>query len=716
MRKRIGFFIASLFCVLLLVLPVHADSEGDQLRISMDFGIYYAVKSGRYVPVHIAVEKVGEFTEGTLLIRVPVSSREQYVYTHTLTLKQRGVQEINFYIPVYADTKYLQVEVTDQNGKTILRHKETMMLQNDYGEVFTGILDRLENDESRLNNLIIDDNSDISIKEFHITTDTFPEHVLDLNMMDVIIVNPSAEKVLTRNKKKVLEQWVDQGGICVYNESARDTYEIYGNGGFYHCSEDLFQKDEESLRGIFLEIIDQDRRQEIESGMMTGMNSDYWEINELVNASGEREIPSLSLYMGLLLLYMASICPIAFWWLRKKKKSIYYGYHVAVCAFLFSLFIFLAGSRTRIYDSIIHYCKMVDLRGDTITEHNYVGVRSPNNKENEVAIDASYTVLPIQNGYSHYINFQRMMEPELTDEYDLKIILQDDYNILKIRNKKAFDISLFHLEKNRENTEQKALYTDLHIFDNLITGQVSNQTGKDLEDVFIAGCNQFFYIGSIKQGETITLSEEPLTNYTVQYFQIISDMFAKHHVNAVSYFLSSCFEETSEQFKVAGFMEDDGDFLGNGGFTVRGMTLASQNCQVDFTKGEQIYIPVLEQRPAVISGNYRYKTFMMESESCVVNYSLGADMQIDSVTFYENDCTGTENSSYRKSFSGRAYFMNWETGHYEEVDLPGQTFTAQMLSAYLNDSNQLQVKYVDSSYGDSVYSIGIPYITVTGRK
>lgn len=722
MSKRVISLIASILLIFVCVLPAHAvGSEGSPLDLTVDFGFYHAVKSGRCVPVHITVEKMGEFSEGVLELKVPVNSQEQYIYEHNILLKQQGTQKINFYIPVYADTKYLQINVYDRKGNCVLSHKETMILQDDYGEIFTGILDRLENDESRLNNLIVDDNSDISIKEFHITTDNFPEHILDLDLLDVIIVNPSAEKILTKNKKKTLEQWVDQGGLCIYNESSKDGYEALGNGVICYCSENLFDQDEETLKDIFREIIDKERMSSIQNEMMMRTDSDYWEINDLVSMTDQGFAASLYLYMGLLVLYLITICPLVFYILRKKRKSAYYSYVVIGGACLFSLIILAAGMRTRVYQSIINYCKVINLNQDQIYEDVYLGIRSPNNKTNEMVVDGSYQVFPVQNGYNSYGAYSDYFFLSGTsadfnqqDDYDLKMKRETDYSRIEIKNNKAFDISLFHLRKNDVNTENKSLDAYLHIFDNVVTGQVSNQTGKDLNDVFIAGFSQFYYIGSIKAGETVELKEEPLTNYSVQYFQTISDLFEKKHEKAASYHLSTCFTEPVNRFKVAGFAEDDGGFLKENAFYVNGTALVSQNCQVDFTKEDRTYYPVLRERPAVISGNYRYKSFMMESQYCVVNYELGREIQVDYITFYENNCEA-EGIAYRKSFSGTAYFMNWKTGSYEEVSLPGQ-FDEKELEPYLNASNQIQVKYVDNAYGDNVYGIGIPYLTVTGRE
>lgn len=403
MSKRVISFIASLILIFVCFFPAHAvGSEESMLGLTVDFGFYHAVKSGRCVPVHITVEKLGDFSEGVLELKVPVNNQEQYIYEHDILLKQRGAQKINFYIPIYADTKYLQINIYDKKGECVFSHKETMILQDDYGEIFTGILDRLENDESRLNNLIVDDNSDISIKEFHITTDNFPEHILDLDLLDVIIVNPSAEKILTKNKKKTLEQWVDQGGLCIYNESGKDSYEALGNGVICYCSENLFDQDEETLKEIFREIIDKERMSSIQNEMMMRTDSDYWEINDLVSMSNQGFTASLYLYMGLLVLYLITICPLVFYLLRIKRKSTYYSYVVVVGACVFSLIILVAGIRTRVYQSIINYCKIINLNQDQVYEDTYLGIRSPNNKTNEMTVDGSYQIFPVQNGYNSY--------------------------------------------------------------------------------------------------------------------------------------------------------------------------------------------------------------------------------------------------------------------------------------------------------------------------
>ena len=132
-----------------------------------------------------------------------------------------------------------------------------------------------------------------------------------------------------------------------------------------------------------------------------------------------------------------------------------------------------------------------------------------------------------------------------------------DKSSIEIKNNEAFDLSLFHLKRNGVNKENRSLDARLHIFDNAVSGQVTNQTGRDLEDVFIAGFSQFYYIGAIKEGETVELKEEPLTNYSVQFFQTVSGLFDKRHEKAASYHLSTCFAEPVNRFKVAGFAEDD---------------------------------------------------------------------------------------------------------------------------------------------------------------
>ena len=83
MSKRVISFIASLILIFVCFFPAHAvGSEESMLGLTVDFGFYHAVKSGRCVPVHITVEKLGDFSEGVLELKVPVNNQEQYIYLY----------------------------------------------------------------------------------------------------------------------------------------------------------------------------------------------------------------------------------------------------------------------------------------------------------------------------------------------------------------------------------------------------------------------------------------------------------------------------------------------------------------------------------------------------------------------------------------------------------------------------------------------------------
>ncbi len=713
MRKKLRYLLSCAVAILMFSCPVWALGEESPVHVTVDFGIYNAVKSGRYAPVNITVENNGDISEGTIRLYVPVSDRESYIYEQALSFQNGYIQEINFYIPIFYSTEEIRIEILDQKEQVVYSDIEPLNIQNDYGELFTGILDRLENAESRLNHLIIENDFDLSIREIHISTDNFPENVLDLDLMDIMIVNPSAEKILTDNKKKILDQWVEQGGICILNESSQEEWKGYGNGCYYSYPGDLFSQDEEDVRNIFLEIIGNDRLDVISNDILMGSSFDYWEISTLLNTADSDQKFSLYPYGVLLILYLITICPLAFLYLRKKKKSIYYGYHVVFCAVLFTVIIYIAGGKTRLYDSMVQYCRMIELRSDWINENNFISVRSPDNKENEILLDSAYTILPVQSVLDIYNQQEYQYSP---NDYILKIENREGGNSVKIKNKKAFDTSLFLMNRTEENSENRSLEAQLNIFDNRVTGQITNHTGYELTDVFIAGYRQFYYIGDLKDGETAVLDGEELENYSPEYFSTVSGVLEDCHEGSAEYFISSSFSEPSEQFVTAGFVQIDPDFLQNEVYELSGTTIISQDCEINFTEENQTFYPVLEKRPTVISGNYRYASSMMESESCVVNYCLGEDILIDYITFYTNNCTSGENTTYRHIFDGSAWFMNWESGQYEEAGELEGIFTAEQLKPYLNENNQIQIKYQDEAYGNNIYSIGLPFITVTGRE
>ncbi len=713
MTKKLKYLILCICLALLCSCPVLALGEETPVQVSADFGIYHSVKSGRYVPVHIRAEKNGDFETGTVRLSVPVSYQESYIYEKKLTFQNRYIEEVIFYVPIFYNTRKLQIEVLDQEGEPVYSSVETLNIQNDYGEIFTGILDRLENDESRLNHLIIEDNFDLSIREINISTDSFPEHVLDLNLIDVMIVNPSAEKILTAEKRKVLWQWIEQGGVCIMNESSQEDWKIYGNGCCYYYSGDLFSQDEEEIRKIFRSVMGSERLDHISSSALMGSGYDYWDAASLINASDAKNEPPLYPYAVLLVLYMFAVCPLIFLYLRKKRKSIYYGYHVLFCAGLFTVLIYVAGGRTRIYGPVVQYCRVLELQGDWIREDNFIGVKSPDNKENEIAVDSSYAILPIQSGLDSYY-----LDGEQYDfqDYILKIESREDCSAIKIRNKEAFETSMFLMKRTEKNSGHSMLKASLHIFNDKIEGEVENQTGYNLTDVFVAGYGHFYYIGDLENGEKAEIKDQEMEHYTPEYFSTVSGALREENRGSGEYFISSVFGKPTEQFMAAGFVRTEPSFLESEVYETDGLTIVSQECETAFTEGNQVYYPVLERRPTVISGTFRYESWMMESESCVIQYSLGSDLLIDSVAFHVNPCTSGENTLYRHVFDGSAWFMNWESGQYEEAGSLEGIMTAEQLAPYLNENNQLQIKYEDTDYGNNIYSIGLPFITVTGRE
>lgn len=92
------------------------------------------------------------------------------------------------------------------------------------------------------------------------------------------------------------------------------------------------------------------------------------------------------------------------------------------------------------YQSIVNYCRIIDLNQDRIYEDTYLGIRSPNNKMNEMTVDPSYQIFPVQNGYDSYGIYSNYFfltgmdgsRNQLVD-YDLKIKTGKDYSGVEIK-------------------------------------------------------------------------------------------------------------------------------------------------------------------------------------------------------------------------------------------------------------------------------------------
>ena len=122
--------------------------------------------------------------------------------------------------------------------------------------------------------------------------------------------------------------------------------------------------------------------------------------------------------------------------------------------------------------------------------------------------------------------------------------------------------------------------------------------------------------------------------------------------------------------------------------------------------------------PKVVSGVYDANANSMTgSEPLTLEYQLGTDIRVESLTFEPVSEIFLRNDSdnYIEAFTGSIYFYNHATGIYDKMELEGRTMNVEELGPYLPPGNVLTVRYVYEGTG-RYNQIQLPMPMVAGRE
>ena len=100
-----------------------------------------------------------------------------------------------------------------------------------------------------------------------------------------------------------------------------------------------------------------------------------------------------------------------------------------------------------------------------------------------------------------------------------------------------------------------------------------------------------------------------------------------------------------------------------------------------------------------------------------MEYYLGSDIRVEKLSFLPVSEVFLENLKYYylEQFKGEAYFYNYSTKNYDQVDLEQVDFSYEELKEYLSPSNSLTVKYINGE-SENGANASLPLLMVTGRE
>lgn len=487
---------------------------------------------------------------------------------------------------------------------------------------------------------------------------------------------------------------------------------------------------------FFTNLLGEERIKQLAEVAYSGNSGKFLSVQSLINTGNVERLPNLALYVGIIVVYLALMGPGLYLFLKNRDLQLYYRRGAVMLALVFAVVIYLIGSTTRFKSTFYTYATIEDVTEDYVTDITYVNVRNPYSHPYTVEMDPSYTLLPITRTPRQ----RDAQQAEFTGDepYQIAIERDDERLTVKGQNIVSFAPRYFQLERKRLNEDKIGITGDVDYFEGVISGTITNQFPFALENTSLLLYGNMVYLDRMEAGETKRLDDLELLRFPLNNSYVLAEyitgesgfqqtdiknteyLLAMKRTKHLMFYIDNYMTGYTADARVIAFSteKEESQFLKDGGAETFGLTMLTSSIEINASRDRSLYRSVLMKTPKVVSGSYDARANSMTgSEPLTLEYQLGTDIRVESLTFEPVSEIFLRNDSdnYIEAFTGGIYFYNHATGNYDRMELEGRTMDVEELGPYLPPGNVLTVRYVYEGTG-RYNAIQLPMPMVAGRE
>lgn len=502
--------------------------------------------------------------------------------------------------------------------------------------------------------------------------------------------------------------------------------------------EDFCQANISYIDNLFLNLLGEDRINNLASSRGGSTSEQYWSVQSLINTGDINKLPKVGLYVTLAVAYIFLAGPGLYFFFKQRGMQQYYQVSVAVLSLCCTGMVIIMGMSTRFTGPFFTYATIRDTDSENISETTFINLRAPYNRPFAVELDSSYTLHPI-TGNAYY---DMMPMPKFTGDETPAITIRygEDSTRIKAEGVGAFNSKFFQMERNEKNKAGAGFTGTINSFDGKVTGSITNHYAQEVEHVAVLLYNEMILIDHMEPGETVKLDDKQVifgaANFGYAMAEQITGAFrykqegdienplyveALERTNLLSFYMSNYLSGYHSEARIVGFSKDkdEREFLKSSGFETYGSTLLTSSVEVNYEQEGRVYRSALQKKPNVLSGEYYAPNNTIYGLMPVMlEYYLGNDIEVEKLNFCQLTDQMAESMRYyyMVPFSGSMYFYNYNSGNYDSMNTGVTEYTKEQLEPYLSPGNTLTVKYVYDTAGEYNWNIMLPTLTVTGRS
>ena len=504
-----------------------------------------------------------------------------------------------------------------------------------------------------------------------------------------------------------------------------------GNGLLAVLGYDLLQleryatEDSSYIGRLFLQIYGQNRLDTLSVSASERSLKQYWDLEELMNLSDLSKLPSIPLYFIILLCYLILVGPGLYFLMRKQHSLRAYRPSIILLALFGTLLIWALGMGTRFNGSFISYVKLLQLNKESVDEENYINLRSPEERNFSLGIQAEYTVNPILKGLDYTGDLGVLRKEENLSRTE--ILQEREKSVIDIQNGKPFSPHYFLLNKKVPNNKG-VIEGSVAYFGGVLSGELTNNTEYTLSDAFILLYGRIIKLGKLEKGQSVQLGGLESTAVPIGDFDYLSTLlFMGNSKNFIRFILG---EQIHGYFPDARFFaiarEDGPGFMdssvkekgiGKKNLEQYGISIVSASMELSRSEGGVKEYSALSRDPYIESGEFDTGTNTMNPMIPLeIVYNLGEEEKIESISFERLDVEADGNRLLM-NFQGNMAIYNHLTGGYDSIGKEEGVLSGTRLKPYLNEKNELKLRFIskESLASPEIRQL-LPMITISAKE
>lgn len=703
-----------LICIFFMIFPhlVVNASDTNQLSIEFTYGFQGITKMDSCTPIRIAIHNEGEEIKGKVQVIqsfvTPTNStietvllngfkEKNYMYESKVNIASNSTTQVSMIIPLMSQLNRLKVLIYDEYDNVVLTSMQEIEADDYYYYVYAGILSNDLSVQNYFENMALYQYNDYTFRAVMLEEKDIPVENYGLDIFNLLITNQEELDKLSKEQKNVIHNWEKNGGYIV----------------------NLSNLSKQPNDISWERLVPESQLKKLEYSYRSYVN---WSITTALSNVFMNELPSFTLFAVVIAIYIVLVGPCLYLILKKlNKRNLFWGCEV-VLSILFVLIVIVLGTNTRLKAPFINYFKIVTYNDDSVDNSVYFNIRAPYNNEYKLYLDKEYSLKPIYE-YSYYNDRRKKVKLE---SYNIGITKNEQENIINVKNDVAFTKEYFYAEKSENKSGSSLIRVDMNLFGDQVKGTVTNHLEEPIENAAIIIFNKIIFLSTIPAESTIDLSNMKIYTYNPKFKYGLTNEIAGLKVDKNGYIQEGYMTQNQKKTILDFYMENRFNVYNDNAFLI-GFTKDANQLELQLDSSYDAYGMTLIEVP--VHANYSsdgslYTTYVpikneeysssgdiMYTDEMILTYSLGKDLT--DISLYFNDLSYYD-EEYYKPFSGHIYFYNRSTTLYDPFDLSIKKVTATNLKPYLNEENEIVIKYVEQFDKEGKQAL-LPSLSTIGR-